>query len=103
MSNIFCQLCNLNKVEHAFYNPLISINLQDISRQNLIEINFSKFNGNEGSCETCTFTNEERIKKEVIYHICQKTFFFDLKFLLYYALYQIFLAIIIKIQVNFII
>ena len=40
----------------------------------------SKFNGHEGSCETCSFTNEKRIRKEEIYHICKKTIFFDLKF-----------------------
>lgn len=79
-SNIFCQLCNLNNVEEVFYNPLISIKLEDITRHNLIEIIFTKFNGHESSCETCSFTIDERIRKERKYHICKKTNFFDLKF-----------------------
>lgn len=76
---IYCQLCNLNKVGESFYNPLISINIEDITKQNLIEIIFSKFNVHEGSCENCSLTIDEKIRKEDIYYICQKTIFFDLK------------------------
>lgn len=74
-NNIYCQLCNLNKVDEVFYNPLISINIKDITKQNLIEIIFSKFNGHEGSWENFSFTIDEKIKKKDIYHICKITTF----------------------------
>ena len=66
-SNIYFQLCNLNRINEEFYNPLIIINIGDISRQILIEIIFSKFNEHEGSCENCSFTIDEKLRKEDIY------------------------------------
>ena len=37
--NIYCQLCYLNKVNEALYSTLISINLEDITREiNLMDM-----------------------------------------------------------------
>ena len=71
--NIVCINCGTNTFENNVLNPLISINMEKLKMNNIIDVLNSLSEPFSSSCIICSFNPDESIKSNIYYQTCKQT------------------------------